>query len=172
MLGQIGAICIAVLLALAAGTDIAYRIIPNWIVILVAGIGLGLRLVQGPWSALVSAAIAAGMFGLLLIAHARGALGGGDVKLIAAVAAGFPPNHVVNFVFATAFAGGALGVVHLLGRFLVRRYRPRKPLPHGANFLHRMWRVEIWRLARHGSLPYGVAIAFGGWWALFLGSGN
>lgn len=172
MLVQIGAICIAVLLAIAAGTDVAYRIIPNWVAILVAVIGIGTRLLLGPWGALLSAALAIGLFVLLLIAHARGALGGGDVKLIAAVAAGFSPVNVGHFVLATALAGGVLGVAHLLGRFAVRGYRPPKPLPHGANFFHRIWRAEIWRLARHGSLPYGVAIAFGGWWTLILASGN
>jgi hypothetical protein len=37
--------------------------------------------------------------------------------------------------------------------------------------LRRLWIVERWRWRRKNCLPYGVAVAAGGFWALLSGAG-
>ena len=70
---------IAVLLAVAAWRDVATRLIPDRISVLVALLGLAERAAAGPAETVVSLALAAGLFLLLLPAVSRGVLGGGDV---------------------------------------------------------------------------------------------
>ena len=54
------------------------------------------------------------LFALLLIAYSRGLIGGGDVKLMTALAVGLSPFDCYRFVVATAIAGGLLGIAYLL----------------------------------------------------------
>jgi len=97
------------------------------------------------------------VFGLLLCLATCGLLGGGDVKLAAAVAVGLSPANTWDFLFITVLAGGALGVAYLSGPKLVPRLRPAV----GAGSFGRILAVEAWRMRRRGPLPYGVAIAMG-----------
>ena len=163
---------IVALLAIAAFTDIAYRTIPNRIAAAIAVLGMASRLSDSPSALLISLAIALALFAGMALLHARGVFGGGDVKLIAAVCLGLSPHAVSRFIFVTAMAGGVLAMFHLAGRRIVRNRPPKAPPPRGTSLLHRIVSVEIWRLARHGSLPYGVAIACGGIWAILAGWGN
>ncbi len=160
------------LLAVAASADIAYRIIPNWIAVALALLGMALRLPAGPYALLISLCIALAVFAGMVLLHARGVFGGGDVKLLAATCLGFAPAAANRFIFVTAMAGGVLALIHLVGRRLVRNRPPRAPPPRGSSLLRRIVSIEIWRLARHGSLPYGVAIACGGIWVILAGSRN
>ena len=169
-LGDIAAAAVIALLVFAASTDVAYRTIPNWIPAGIAVAGIAVRLIAGPSAFLISLAIALAAFAVMALLHARGMFGGGDVKLIAALCLGFAPAASGRFIFATAMAGGVLAAFHLFGRWAVRNRKPRRPPPRGSSFLRRIASVEIWRLARHGSLPYGVAIACGGIWTILIGS--
>jgi prepilin peptidase CpaA len=94
-------------------------------------------------------ACAAGMFGLGTLAFAAGAMGGGDVKLAAAVSLFAGPAQILDFVTVTAMVGGLLGVAILAGARI-------GPVASTAGCTVRA------RL--RGPLPYGPAIAAGGLW--------
>ena len=75
------------------------------------------------------------------VVFAIGAMGGGDVKLIAAIALWLPWQLVVLLLVIMSLAGGLLTVAMLIHKRLARRETP----------------IEV---------PYGVAIAFGGLWLI------
>ena len=82
-------------------------------------------------------AIAAGVFALLAVAFYAGMMGGGDVKLAAALALWFSPLSTLRFLIFMSIAGGLLTLV------VVGLHRLRKK-------------------AGKPQVPYGVAIAIGG----------
>jgi prepilin peptidase CpaA len=153
----------APLLMLAAMRDIATRLIPDAIPIALAVIGLGARLFEGWQAAAWSLGLGVAIFLALVPLAARGWLGGGDVKLIAAMAVGLPPIHTWDFVVATVLVGGLLGVLYILGRRLV----PRTRVAAGESLTRRVLAVEAWRIRRRGPLPYAVAICGGAILLLF-----
>jgi prepilin peptidase CpaA len=81
-------------------------------------------------------AIAVAVFGVFAIAFYIGMMGGGDVKLAAALALWFSPQSTIRFLVVTSLAGGVL----TLGVLVLHRARRREGRPE---------------------VPYGVAIAFG-----------
>ena len=95
-----------VLLAWAAAVDLRSRRIPNWITLALMASGL----VQ---SAMASSLLTLGQswgglgigFGLTFILFALGAMGGGDVKLFAAVGAWVGPARIIEIFAAAALAG-------------------------------------------------------------------
>jgi prepilin peptidase CpaA len=160
------------LLAIAAASDLATRTIPDQVCIALALLGLGARLFTGIAAAAWSVVVAVALFALLVLAHARGALGGGDVKLATALAVGLAPLQTYRFVVATVIAGGVLSVVHLLLR---RAPPPARYIARSsglASLVRRIVTVERWRIRRKGSLPYGIAIACGGAWVTLTGVGG
>jgi prepilin peptidase CpaA len=155
-----------ILLLSAAWNDVATRLIPDCLPIGVALLGGLTRLMAGPTALGASFIVALGVLLLLVLLHARGVLGGGDVKLAASVCLGLSPAVAWRFIVMTALAGGVLGVLHLIGRARLRGAAPLTPMPRGTPLPLRVLRTERWRMARHGSLSYGVAIACGGIWAI------
>jgi prepilin peptidase CpaA len=151
---------VGALLLLAAWHDVASRLIPDWISVAIAFIGFAGRAAEDLAQGLSSFAMAIGLFLLLLPAAARGALGGGDVKLACACVLGLAPCAALDFIVATVLSGGVLGVLFLAGR--AARRRSRFLPPARGSILRRVARVEFWRLRRGGPLPYAVAIAAGG----------
>ena len=149
------------LLCFAAARDIATRLIPDAVSIAIAVIGFATRLFDGWAGAGLSLLLGAAIFLMLVPIAARGWLGGGDVKLLGAMAVGLPPALTLDFVVATVFVGGALGVAYILGRHLV----PEVRVAGGGTLLRRVIAVEAWRMRRRGPLLYAVAIAGG---AIFL----
>jgi prepilin peptidase CpaA len=97
----------------------------------------------------VAVAGAALIFAVGLAAFAAGVLGGGDVKLLAAVGLFAGPARLVDFLAITALAGGALGIAVLAGA----------PIGQSAGADGATWRARL-----RGRLPYGPAIAAGGLW--------
>ncbi len=87
--------------------------------------------------AVTHAAVAAGVFALLAAAFYAGMMGGGDVKLAAALALWFPPASTLHFLVLMSIAGGVL----TLALLVAHRLRGRDGRPR---------------------IPYGVAIATGG----------
>jgi prepilin peptidase CpaA len=85
----------------------------------------------------VQLAAGAAVFVLFAIAFYTGMMGGGDVKLAAALALWFSPPSTIKFLVLTSLAGGVL----TLGVLALHRARRREGRPE---------------------VPYGVAIAFGG----------
>lgn len=169
-------VCAALLVA-AAATDFAARIIPNRIPLLLLALGLVLHLAQG--SLIAGLLVAAAVFAALLVAWRFGAMGGGDVKLLAATAFCVAPVTVPLLIMRVGLAGGVLGVAYLLARRAVSvpvGMPPRRagrsfatnsfaPSPFAANWAAlpaRVLRAERWRIGRHAPLPYGIAIAIGG----------
>ena len=91
--------------------------------------------------AAIRVGVAAGVFLLFALAFQMGAMGGGDVKLAAALALWFAPGDTLRLIVLMSLAGGVLTLV-VLG-------------------VHRARKLE-----GRPEIPYGVAIAFGGLWLL------
>jgi prepilin peptidase CpaA len=146
------------LLLYVAVIDIATRLIHNEICLILALLGIAsqTRVIE-------SLAAATILLLLLIVVYQRGWIGGGDVKLLVALAIGLPLIGVIQLLIITALAGGVLALVHLTMRLLPY---PR-PAPAGSSLLRRIYAVERWRNLRHAPLPYGAAIACGGIWTVF-----
>lgn len=148
----------ALLLLTGAASDLAWRVIPNRISLLVAGLGLMSQLIVGdPLWALTGAAI---VFAICAVLWRIKVIGGGDVKLLAAVALCVPPADLVGLYMTIALSGTALGLIYLALRPVMPRLLPTQPVPP-LTLLRRVMRVEFWRIGRGRSLPYGIAIAAG-----------
>ena len=81
------------------------------------------------------------LFALLFFIYSRGAVGGGDVKLLTSLALGFPLMGVIELLAGTAVAGGVLAIVHLMMRQL-----PHPALaPAGSSVFRRVYAIERWR---------------------------
>lgn len=102
--------------------DWEFMIIPDPISLGLLGLGLAVSpfVGPGPWAALVGAAVGGGL--LLLVGaaweKARGieAMGGGDVKLMAAVGAFLGATSALLVIFLGAFLGALVGAVLLRRR--------------------------------------------------------
>lgn len=147
MSGVLAEILIGVLAAmilLAAAWDLRKREIPNAlnaaIALLAIPFWFACDLAIWPDMAM-RIGIAALVLGLFAVAFAIGAMGGGDVKMVAAIALWLPPEAVVVLLVIMSLAGGLLTAV------MVVRHRLAK--------------------AKHQlEIPYGVAIAIGGFWLI------
>jgi prepilin peptidase CpaA len=151
-----------ILLLYVAMMDIATRLIRNEICLALAVLGIA-RQMGSPMQVAESLIAAAILFLLLLVIYTRGWIGGGDVKLLVALAIGLPLMGAIQLLTITALAGGVVALVHLMMRLLPS---PRLA-PAGSSLVRRVYAVERWRHLRHAPLPYGVAIACGGIWTIF-----
>ncbi|MCP3459211.1 prepilin peptidase [Bradyrhizobium sp. CCGUVB23] len=149
------------LLLYVATIDVATRLIRNELCLALAALGIASQLASPMQLAesLISAAI---LFLLLFVIYRQGWMGGGDVKLLVALAVGLPLTGVVQLLAITALAGGVLALVHLMMRLLPY---PRLA-PAGSSLVRRVYVVERWRHLRNAPLPYGVAIACAGIWTI------
>lgn len=142
-----------VLLA-ACVSDMRRRIIPDWTVLALAGIGLGTAALHnqiGPVLATGAACAGVGA-GLSLL----GLWGWGDAKLLAAAGLLVGPDGVLIMTNMMVLSGGVLALVLIGLRGPVRA--GRLPLPAGAP---RWLAAEHRRLRRAPSVPYGLAIVAG-----------
>jgi len=131
---------LALLLLVAAVVDVRTFTISNRLNLAVAllaplyWLAVGLPL----WpEAATQVGVALGVFVLLAGAFYIGMMGGGDVKLAAALALWFSPASTLLFLVLMSLAGGVLTLIVMAGHRM--RNKPGKP-----------------------EIPYGVAIAFGG----------
>jgi prepilin peptidase CpaA len=145
----------AAALLVAAGHDIIARTVPNWLALLIAALGLGARIADGH----VLSGVLSGLvvFVAAAICWRRGWLGGGDVKLLGAVAIVVPPGSVLIFIAAMSIAGA----LHALAYLSLRRVVPPATQLRPRRLLARALRAETWRIRRGGPLPYACAIAAG-----------
>ncbi|MEM9740369.1 MAG: prepilin peptidase [Pseudomonadota bacterium] len=133
----------------AALHDVATLKIPNWLNATIAGLGLsalavsGLPLTSIGWHGLVALIAFIVSFGLFSF----GVFGGGDAKMIPAVALWMGPVAIVPFLVWTAFIGGGIALIGLAARYA--------PIPQAAP----NWVANT--LSRGEGVPYGVAIAGG-----------
>ena len=152
------------LLAAAAWLDLRERRIPNWLAGATALLGLTGVAGIGPEALLDHLLVALCVLGTGIVAWRCRWLGGGDVKLLAALALWAGSPRVGDLLLGTALAGGILA----MGMLLTRRIAVS--LPAAA-----LWVLVGTRLPARitasaprtegpMSLPYGVAIACGGLW--------
>ena len=149
------------LLLYVATIDVATRLIRNEICLALALLGIAVQLAS-PMQIAQSLIAAAILLLLLLVIYQRGWIGGGDVKLLVALAIGLPLMGVIQLLTITALAGGVLALVHLMMRVLPYP----KLAPVGSSLVRRVYAIERWRHLRRAPLPYGVAIACGGIWTI------
>ncbi|MGI6655706.1 MAG: prepilin peptidase [Desulfobulbus sp.] len=107
----------------ASATDLHGRIIPNAITLptLLGGclyLGLTLPGMEGVFLSLTGALLGGG---LLLLPYLRGMVGGGDLKLLAALGAWLGPGAVFSLFLYATVAGGLLAVGRLVQRWQRRR---------------------------------------------------
>jgi prepilin peptidase CpaA len=162
------AILQACLLVCAAVSDIAARIIPNKIRALLAVLAITRLPFSDPSQLIASVTSTALLLTALIILYARGYLGGGDVKLLSALAIGLSFASLLQLLTVMSLTGGVIAVLHLALR---RLPRPTLP-PIGSSFVRRIYAIERWRNLRRAPLPYGVAIAAGGIWTLIIGANH
>lgn len=118
---------IALMLVLAAYSDMRYHRIPNGVTFGGAVAGLVLQSYFGGFEALGSglAGLAVGL-GVFMILYIKGAMGAGDVKLMAAVGAFLGPSATLWAAAFTMIVGGFMAVAILLRHRglgqLARRY--------------------------------------------------
>jgi prepilin peptidase CpaA len=137
---QILLIALAALLVVAAAVDVRTFTISNRLNLTVALLAplYWLSIALPVWPGIgVQLAAGAGVFALLAGAFYAGMMGGGDVKLAAALALWFSPASTLKFLVLMSLAGGVL----TLAVIALHRLRRREGRPE---------------------IPYGVAIAFGG----------
>ena len=103
--------------AAAAAIDVKQRRIPNWLTYPGIISGLVLRSVLLGWkgaaSALAGCALAGGIFLLFYVVRA---MGGGDVKLVAALGSLLGPRDAVDMLLATGICGGVMAIVYAVYR--------------------------------------------------------
>lgn len=169
------------LVVAAAFLDLRSRRIPNWLTLTGVVVGLSINSYQARWTGLKS-----GLLGMLIallvygLLFALRAMGGGDVKLMAAVGAFTGPEAWLIIFIITAIVGGLIAVITLLTRGgLVRALanvatilgslgRLRAPheehphldvghpsartLPHGASIAIGVLLYLVWYSPRYGSV--------------------
>jgi prepilin peptidase CpaA len=155
------------MLGLAAFKDVCERRIPNR---LTAGLAAlyPLYVLLSPipvlWPAALGLAVVVFVIGLALFA--RELIGGGDVKLIAALSLWAGPDQFVWFMLVTALAGGALSLCSLWYRHwggMIEAHLAALGLATTAGRIPALADAPSGSsIARSTTLPYGVAIAAGG----------
>ncbi len=149
-----------------AVTDLKERIIPDELAILIALAGLILCLAARPgqlWLSLIAAFVVFLGSGLLC---RYGMIGGGDVKLMAAVVLLVPPHEIGELLIAIALAGGVLSSVYLGASLMLGSVPPESVSVEadGAVALSRWFRLESARIASRKQVPYAIAILGGVIW--------
>lgn len=159
--------CTALFIALVLWgmwSDLVSLTIPDWVSIglvlgfLACGVSAGVPIV----TMLHHFAVGAAVFGLGALLFYLGAFGGGDVKMLAAVAiwAGWP--MVVTLLIRVALLGGLLALVLVAFR----------AMSLSARMADTPWIARLHR--RDGGIPYGIAIGAGSllllpritWWQI------
>lgn len=135
---------LAIALLIAAFTDIRHRRIANWLNLAIfAGAPLfwwasGYSL----WpDVAIQIAVALAVFAVVCGLFALGMMGGGDVKLLTALALWIAPIPFLQLLVIMALAGGVLTIA-MAAWHMIKRQREKL------------------------AIPYGVAISIGGLWVL------
>jgi prepilin peptidase CpaA len=144
--------------------DLRVRRIPNWLTYSGMLGAFVARTVSSGWSGAKSVfagtAVASCIF---LVLYLLKAMGGGDVKLMAAVGAWAGPSQALVILVAVSIAGGVLALLYMIfGRLVWQTFRNTLAL-----FRHHLtsgFRPHVFlNIEQPAStrLPYGVAIAVG-----------
>jgi prepilin peptidase CpaA len=149
--------------------DLRYHKIPNWATLPGIVLGLGMNGILSGWGGMKASGLGFLVgFGALLVLFVLSWMGGGDVKLMAAVGAlkGYP--FVVSALFYSLIVGVVLGVAMLIWNrktlrtfknlFFVVASRVSPLIPK-----HDIKREETQKI------PFGLAIVLGTVWAIVMG---
>jgi prepilin peptidase CpaA len=142
------------LVVAAAIGDVLTMRIPNWLnaatalSVLPMALLAGMPLDVAQWHLLGGAVLL--VFGFALFA--RGFIGGGDAKLMAAVGLWIGWSALLPFVIVMTLAGGALAILYKVGQLVRTDIEVRD-----VAWLKRVIRADL-------QLPYGIAIATGALW--------
>lgn len=144
-------VVLPVLLALAAGWDIASFKIPNFLQLALIGAFAVFIVATGMTPAAIGGHLLAGFLGLTIgfTLFALGYIGGGDAKLFACVVLWLGFANLLDYAVIASIMGGALTLL-ILGM----RHMPLPAVLTG----------QAWILRLHdakGGIPYGVALAAG-----------
>jgi prepilin peptidase CpaA len=144
-----GLVLAAGALAWSAISDVCAYQIPNWTSALIAASYLIVAFATpyAPWVGGLLTGLGVLILGLGLFA--LGWMGGGDVKLFSALAIWSGPSHLAAFALVTCLAGAGLALIMLSP---LKRLAPSPPAEAHS--------------AAGQPMPYGVAIAVGGFWVL------
>lgn len=155
-----------VLLALAAWQDIRHYRIANALTLGGALLGAGLSVVlpEGQGLALSLAGVVVGLL-ILLPLYALGAMGAGDVKLLAMAGAFTGPAGAVLIGLYTLIAGGVLALAVAVGGGRLQQALRNVRVMMVSCLAPSTASVQA-APASAGRLPYGVAILMGSlaWW--------
>src|SRR5438270_14074029 len=132
------------LLLYVAMIDIATRLIRNEICLVLALLGIASQFAS-PMQIIESLITATILLVLLIVIYQRGWIGGGDVKLLVALAIGLLLMGVIQLLSVTALVVGVLALVHLMIRLLPNP----KLAPAGSSLVRRVYAIERWRNLRH-----------------------
>ncbi|MEM7780134.1 MAG: prepilin peptidase [Pseudomonadota bacterium] len=144
-------VALAIALLFAAYTDVRSRKIANWLNIAIAAGAPAFWWASGlslwpdmAWQLGFAIVVSGLLIGVAWIGYKIGVviLGGGDIKLLGALALWLTPLNYVDMLWHMALCGGAIAIFFLL-------------------------RLMIMKPKTRGVLPYGVAIAFGTLWVLY-----
>lgn len=167
---------LVVVVVWAALLDLRTRRIPNWLTLSALVLGLAMRVPLGS-SAVLDGFLAAGAaFALALPVFALGGLGGGDVKLLAAVGAFLGLDALWGALFVAVLVAGAFAIISIL-----RQGRAPQTLANLYMIVRGLNRKESWtgwkgaegdapltiRSAGVITRPFAVSIAAGAIYAVF-----
>ena len=144
------------ILSIIAYGDVRTRRIPNVLAGVIAVLGLmRVLLVHDPVAAGHTLAASASVFTVAFLLFWCGTIGGGDAKLVAAMALLIGYQDLFNFLFLMSLCGGALALAILARDKLRPRFwrvsrPPRMPATET---------TECIATAARSTVPYGVAIA-------------
>lgn len=123
-----------VLILVSAGIeDARIREISNWKNAAIALLALPWWFAMGlnPWPDMaIQLGVALGVFALFAAAFHFGMMGGGDVKMITALALWFPFDKLVSLIVIMSLVGGALTLVMLIDKW-IRRRSEQPEIPYG-----------------------------------------
>ena len=144
-------VALPVLLAVAAGWDLASFTIPNFLTTALLALFTLFVLAAGFSLSVIGWHLLAGLVGLALgfMLFALGYVGGGDAKLFAVTVLWLGFRDLMPYALIASLCGGAL----TLAVIVLRRY----PLPQ--SLMRQAWIAKL-HDARSG-IPYGVALAAG-----------
>jgi prepilin peptidase CpaA len=137
--------------AFAAAMDLLTMKIPNRIsaLVVLAFFPLAMLAGMGAWDILYHVAAGLAVLALGVLLFIPGWFGGGDAKLMAAIALWIGPESLFPFIFYVALAGGMIATAFASARSV--------PLPRV--FLGEAWALRLHR--RDAGIPYGIALAAG-----------
>jgi prepilin peptidase CpaA len=144
------------ILIIIAYSDVRDRRIPNALSLAVAALGLiRILLANDPVAAGYTLAAGAVILVVAFLLFCRGVIGGGDAKLLPAMALFIGYSNLLEFLFLMSLCGGALALAIMARDKLgSRRLRSPPSEPSGGS--------------TRSTVPYGVAIAVAGVITLIL----